>query len=187
MMRVIAGFLGSRQLKGSPPPGLRPTSDRLRETLFNILGNTVEGSRFLDACAGMGGVGIEAISRGAQFVCFVEQSHKACGMIQDNLSSLGITQGARVMESELVRALDKLGREEQSFGIAFLDPPYEDAELYGRALAAFASSPALASGGVLVVEHSKREQLAESVGRLRRYRTLKQGDSIMSFYLAQAA
>ena len=186
-MRVIAGLFGSRQLKGSPPPGLRPTSDRLRETLFNVLGSAVEGSRFLDACAGMGGVGIEAISRGAQFVCFVEQSRKACGIIQDNLSSLGINEGCRVVESELLRALDRLEREGEAFDIVFLDPPYDDEDLYRRALLAFASRPVLADGGILVMEHSKRVQLAESIERLRRYRVLKQGDSALSFYKAESA
>ena len=187
MMRVIAGYLRSRQLKGTPPPGLRPTSDRLRETLFNILGPAVEDSRFLDACAGMGGVGIEAISRGAQFVCFVEQSPRACAMIRDNLTNLQITEGFRVVEADIVRTLDKLGQDGEPFDIVYFDPPYDDGPLYGRAMLAFASSPALVDGGVLVIEHSKRAELAEAVGRLQRYRVLKQGDSTISFYKAGSA
>jgi 16S rRNA (guanine(966)-N(2))-methyltransferase RsmD len=186
MMRVIAGLFGSRKLKGTPPPGLRPTSDRLRETLFNILGSAVEGSRFLDACAGMGGVGIEAISREARFVCFVEQSKKACAVIRENLRMLAVSEGSRVMEAEALKALERLEREGLDFDIAFVDPPYDDGELYGRVLLAFASRPVLVEGGLLVIEHSKRETLAESVGRLRRFRVVKQGDSALSFYRAEA-
>ena len=182
MMRVIAGLFRSRQLKGKPPAGIRPTSDRLRETLFNVLGPSVEGCRFLDACAGMGGVGIEAISRGASFVCFVDQSRKACAIIRENLASLDVTQGCRVMEQPLERAMDVLQREEAVFDIVFLDPPYEDGELYAQSLLEFASRPLLTETGVLVIEHSKRVELAESVGRLHRYRLLKQGDSNLSFY-----
>src|SRR3982751_2971116 len=106
MMRVIAGMFRSRQLKGKPPAGIRPTSDRLRETLFNILGPSVEGSVFLDACAGMGGVGIEAVSRGAQSVCFVDQARKSCAIIRENLQSLDVKEGVRVLETALPKAFD---------------------------------------------------------------------------------
>src|SRR5215467_3796967 len=97
-MRIISGKFKSRQLKGTPPAGLRPTSDKLRETLFNILGPAVAGSDFLDACAGMGGVGIEAISRGAQSVCFVDTSRKATSIILQNLAALKIEGGFRILE-----------------------------------------------------------------------------------------
>src|SRR5580765_1940502 len=104
-MRIIAGKFRSRHLKGTPPPGLRPTSDKLRETLFNILGARVEGATFLDGCAGMGAIGIEAISRGAAFVYFLEQSRKACQMIRDNLNSLEINQGFKILEMDLKKGL----------------------------------------------------------------------------------
>jgi 16S rRNA (guanine(966)-N(2))-methyltransferase RsmD len=187
MMRVIGGAFRSRQLKGTPPAGLRPTSDKLRETLFNVLGPRVEGSVFLDGFAGMGGIGIEAISRGARSVCFVDQSRKACAIIRENLASLGVTEGFRVRESDLGRTLDLFEREGATFDIVFLDPPYEREDLYAESLAAFGSRPLLAEGGVLVMEHSKRVNLDESVGKLLRYRVLTQGDSTLSFYRTQSA
>lgn len=184
MMRVIAGRFRSRQLKGKPPAGIRPTSDKLRETLFNVLGPRVEDSTFLDGFAGMGGVGIEAISRGAQLVCFVDQSHKACGIIRANLESLEVRKGFRVVESDLGKALDLFEREGTTFDIVFLDPPYEQKTLYTESLTTFGARPLLREGGVLVMEHSKRVDLSEIQGALMRYRVLTQGDSTLSFYRA---
>lgn len=184
-MRVISGLFRSRQLKGKPPAGVRPTSDKLRETLFNVLGPRVEGATFLDGFAGMGGVGIEALSRGARFVYFVDQSRKACAIIRENLKSLDVTAGFRVIEAALEKALDLFEREGAAFDIVFLDPPYERESLYAESLAAFGSRPLLAETGVLVMEHSKRVELAEASGRLKRYRVLMQGDSTLSFYKAE--
>ena len=186
-MRVISGLFRSRQLKGTPPAGIRPTSDKLRETLFNVLGPAVEGSTFLDGFAGMGGVGIEAVSRGARLVYFVDRSRKGCAIVRENLASLGVTEGVRVMEAELRRALDLFEREGAVFDIVFLDPPYERDTLYAESLLAFGSRPLLREGGVLVMEHSKRVELAETSGSLNRYRVLEQGDSTLSFYKAGPA
>ncbi len=185
-MRVIAGLFRSRQLRGNPPAGIRPTSDRLRETLFNVLAPHVEGCTFLDACAGMGGVGIEAISRGARFVYFVDQSRKASAIVRDNLGSLDLKEGFRVLECDLGKALDLFEREGTVFDIVFIDPPYQKEALYAESLAAFGTRSLLADGGIVVMEHSKRLELAESVGRLRRYRVLPQGDSTLSFYRAES-
>jgi len=186
-MRVIAGTFRSRQLKGKPPVGIRPTSDKLRETLFNVLGPRVEGSAFLDGFAGMGGVGIEAISRGAGFVYFVDQSRKACAIIRENLATLEVAEGFRVVEADLGKTLDLFEREGTTFDIVFLDPPYEREALYADSLSAFGSRPLLNEGGVLVMEHSKRVDLEETAGILMRYRVLKQGDSTLSFYRAGGA
>src|SRR5436309_9941954 len=119
-MRIIAGKFKSRHLKGTPPSGIRPTSDKLRETLFNILGARVEGAVFLDGCAGVGAIGIEAISRGAELVYFVDQSRKACQMIRQNLTSLEIQEGFKIMEMDLMRALRAI---DTAINIAFVDPP----------------------------------------------------------------
>src|SRR5262249_58884938 len=108
MMRVISGKFRSRHLKGTPPPGIRPTSDKLKETIFNILGPSVQGATFLDGCAGLGGIGIEAISRGAAFVYFVEQSRKACKMIRENLQSLNVEEDFKIFEMDLIKSLDVL-------------------------------------------------------------------------------
>ena len=185
MMRVIAGLYRSRQLKGRPPEGTRPTSDKLRETLFNVLGSEVEGSTFLDGFAGMGGVGIEALSRGAQRVYFVDRSRKACALIKENLRSLGVTEGAHVVEAPMEKALDFFQRDGVAFDIAFLDPPYERESLYTDSLDGFATRPFLTENGLLVMEHSKRAELPETAGNLRKYRALTQGDSTLSFYRAE--
>src|ERR671936_3015250 len=103
-MRIIAGQFKSRRLKGTPPAGIRPTSDKLRETIFNILGARVEGAAFLDGCAGVGAIGIEAISRGAALVYFVDQSRKACQAIRDNLKSLDIEDGFKILEMDITKA-----------------------------------------------------------------------------------
>src|ERR1700757_1000693 len=115
-MRIISGKFKSRHLKGTPPAGIRPTSDKLRETLFNILGPRVDGATFLDGCAGVGAIGIEAISRGAALVYFVDQSRKACQIIRQNLASLEITEGFKILEMDLVRAL---GTIDTPFDMAF--------------------------------------------------------------------
>ena len=181
-MRIISGQFKSRQLKGTPPAGLRPTSDKLRETLFNILGPTVDGSDFLDACAGMGGIGIEAISRGADSVYFVDDSRKATSIIRENLAMLKIADGFRILEMDLRKALQLFERENRSFDIVFLDPPYDREDLYTIALEAFGTRPLLKEAGILVMEHSKRFEAPAAGGLLQRYRILTQGDSCLSFY-----
>jgi 16S rRNA (guanine(966)-N(2))-methyltransferase RsmD len=181
-MRIIAGTFRSRRLKSNPPPGIRPTSDKLRETLFNILGPRVEGAVFLDGCAGTGGIGIEAISRGASMVYFADRSPKATAIVRENLKSLAITDGFRVMDADLAKALDTCAGAGVSFNVAFVDPPYEREDLYRAALERFASQPLLAPEGILVIEHSKRVVLPETEGPLRQYRALVQGDSALAFY-----
>src|SRR5499433_291393 len=103
-VRVISGKFGSRRLRGTPPAGIRPTSDKLKETIFNILEPSIQDSTFLDGCAGMGGIGIEAMSRGAAFVYFVEQSRKACQIIRDNLRTFEVDDGFKVLEMDLVKS-----------------------------------------------------------------------------------
>jgi 16S rRNA (guanine(966)-N(2))-methyltransferase RsmD len=182
MMRVVGGVFRSRQLKGKPPEGIRPTSDKLRETLFNVLGPAVENSIFLDGFAGMGAVGIEALSRGAQMVYFVDRTRKACAIIRENLRSLEVTEGIRVLEAPMDKALDLFERDGVMFDIVFLDPPYERDSLYMESLSDFGTRPVLSKEGLLVMEHSKRLELPEIAGKLRKYRVLTQGDSTLSFY-----
>ena len=185
-MRIISGKFGSRQLAGTPPSGLRPTSDKLRETIFNILGPRIEDAIFLDACAGMGGIGIEAISRGAQFVHFVESSRKACEIIRKNLSTLGVQSSFRLHSVELRRALQQFENDGIAFDVAFLDPPYDREDLYTMALEFFGAGSLLKETGILMMEHSKRHDLNPAAGVLQRYRLLNQGDSCLSFYRKDA-
>jgi 16S rRNA (guanine966-N2)-methyltransferase len=170
-MRIIAGKFRSRRLKGTPPAGVRPTSDKLRETIFNIVGARVEGATFLDGCAGMGAIGIEAISRGAGFVYFVEQSRKACHMIRENLNELDVQDGFKILEVDIRKSFDMIG----TIDIGFVDPPYDRDDLYDAALTRF-------QGDLLILEHSKRKDLPEVAGRLRKIRSLVQGDAALAFY-----
>src|SRR5215831_4763519 len=114
-MRIIAGQYRSRHLKATPPPGTRPTSDKLRETLFNILGESVRGCIFLDGCAGVGAIGIEALSRDAENVVFIDQSRKAARMIRENLNALDIQSGFKILEMDLAKALNVCSRENTVF------------------------------------------------------------------------
>jgi len=186
-MRIIAGTFRSRQLPARVPPGTRPTSDRLRETLFNILGPRVIESVFLDAYAGTGGVGIEAISRGAAFVCFVERSAGAQAAIRANLASLGVREGCRVFGMEFGQAVRLLGRESIRFDLVFLDPPYQREDLYARDLERLGSGSLLDAGAWVVGEHARNLEMPEAAGALRRFRTCRQGSSVLSLYRTEGA
>jgi len=178
-MRVISGRFKSRRLKGTPAAGIRPTSDKLKETVFNILGPLIEGATFLDGCAGLGGIGIEALSRGAKMVYFVEQSRRACHIIRENLTTLGVEEGAKVFEMDLMKALDIIAL---PFDIAFIDPPYEREDLYHAVLDRFGRAELLSPDGLLIIEHSKRKQLPDDAGLIRKTRSLVQGDAALAFY-----
>jgi 16S rRNA (guanine966-N2)-methyltransferase len=182
-MRVIAGQYRGRNLRSPPSMQVRPTSDRLRETLFNVLAPRIEGARFLDLCAGSGAVGIEALSRGASHATFVDRSRKMCGLIESNLDLCGVPEG----ETEVVKAeADEFLRRAQSkmaerWDIAFFDPPY--AIDYAPVLNQFGAGIVLEpDNGLLVVEHHHKNTLRDEIGVLRRWRILKQGDSCLSFY-----
>src|SRR5256885_50361 len=183
-MRVIAGNYRGRNLRSPPSMQVRPTSDRLRETLFNILAPRIEEARFLDLCAGSGAVGIEALSRGASFVTFVDRSRKMCGLIESNLDLCGVPEDeTEVVKAEAAEFLRRVASKTaaQRWQIAFFDPPY--ATDYAPVLNLFGTGAILeADNGLLVVEHHHKNELRDEVGILRRWRTLKQGDSCLSFY-----
>ncbi len=194
-MRVVAGKYRSRVLK-SLRASLRPTSDRLRETLFNILGATVEGSIFVDVYAGTGAVGIEALSRGAREVIFIEKHPAVVTLIRENLQSLEIETGVvrlgsprvEILALDAVRGLEMLASRRVHAHFFFLDPPYAEKEEYERTLDFLDSSPILTPGGWVIVEHDKRRALPERLAQLERTRVLEQGDAALSFYrLALAA
>ena len=189
-MRVIAGTYRSRILKSLKGLALRPTSDRLRETLFNVLGPEIAGARLLDLFAGTGAIGIEALSRGAAEVVFVENHPPAAALIRRNLESLGIRSGVTVLAVDALRGLEKLAarakEDDSGFGVVFLDPPYAAAEEYARVLKSLGGSNLIAPGGLVVAEHRRKFDLQESYGSLRRYRILRQGDAALSFYRREA-
>ncbi len=190
-MRVIAGTYRSRILKSLKGPALRPTSDRLRETLFNVLGPGVAGSRFLDLFAGTGAIGIEALSRDANEVVFMENHAPAAALIRRNLESLGIRNGVTVLAVDALRGLQMLVSGEKQnpsqYDYIFLDPPYVAANDYARVLESLGSGNLLAPGGVVIAEHRRSFDLPEEAGALQRYRVLQQGDAALSFYRCAAA
>ncbi|HEX4545421.1 MAG TPA: 16S rRNA (guanine(966)-N(2))-methyltransferase RsmD [Candidatus Acidoferrum sp.] len=189
-MRVIAGTFRSRILKSLKGLALRPTSDRLRETLFNVLGPGVSGSRFLDLFAGTGAIGIEALSRGAREVVFIENHPPAVKLIRRNLESLEITFGVTVYTADALRGLELFVPKNKGaalgFDFIFLDPPYAAAENYARVLEFLGAADLLAPGGLVIAEHRRKFDLCEEAGILRRVRVLKQGDAALSFYRCRA-
>ncbi|MGH9644439.1 MAG: 16S rRNA (guanine(966)-N(2))-methyltransferase RsmD [Terriglobales bacterium] len=189
-MRVIAGQYRSRPLRSLHGMDIRPTSDRLRETLFDVLcaGNieALAGRTWLDLYAGTGAVGIEALSRGAAMVYFAEASKAAADVIAGNLKSLGIGAGFQIVRSETAKALRQWESARVRANYVFLDPPYRLRDEYAKTLTALAESNLLAESGLVIAEHEKRFDPGEGPGPLRRYRRLKQGDASLSFYRALA-
>jgi 16S rRNA (guanine(966)-N(2))-methyltransferase RsmD len=184
-MRVIAGAYRSRQLIAPRGARTRPTSDRLRETLFNILGPRISGARFADLYAGTGAVGIEALSRGATHVWFAERAAPAASAIRANLASLKITNGYSIETHGTAALLDRLtDAEEPRLDIAFLDPPWEAEAEYSSTLVTLGrnASSLLAPGALVIAEYNSRTQLSDRYGQLTQTRILKQGDAALSFY-----
>jgi len=183
-LRIIAGKYRGRNLKSPPSLEVRPTSDRLRETLFNVIAPQIEGARFLDLCAGSGAIGIEALSRGASDVTFVDRSRKMCALVEANLDLCRVPENeTEVVQAEATDYLARaLKRKASPWNIVFFDPPY--ATDYLRVIGLFGQNTAelLAGDGTLIVEHHHKNSLPEEVGSIIRSRILKQGDSALSFF-----
>jgi 16S rRNA (guanine(966)-N(2))-methyltransferase RsmD len=185
-MRIISGTFRSRSLEAPTGLATRPTSDRLRETLFNVLAPRIEGAALLDLYAGSGAVGLEAISRGAGQVVFVERAPAALKALHANIAKLRIQIGFRVDSNKVASALRRLekGASQMRFDIVFLDPPYEDADEYTSTLGQLGGGLAgiLDPGAVVIAEHRRKQGLEPRYGVLHRYRLLEQGDAALSFY-----
>lgn len=197
-MRIIAGEFRSRQLLAPRGSHTRPTSDRLRETLFNILAPRIAGSRFADLYAGTGAVGIEAISRGAAHVWFAEKAPPAIACIRANLKALHIESGYTLAEHSVASLLEQLVKAAQGandgaaasslspkLDLVYLDPPWEAEDQYASILHLLGSprgSAVLSPGAAVIAEHSSKSPLAARYGALTQARTLKQGDAALSFY-----
>jgi len=181
-MRIIAGTYRGLHLRTLKGGNLRPTSDQLRETLFDVLGPRVEGSIFLDAYAGTGAVGLEALSRGARDVIFIEHHRPAVELIRRNLEALGIDSGYRLIARATMTGLERLAKENEHFDIVFLDPPYEEIREYHHVLRHLGRSPILGPDSMVVVEHSRHCVLEDSYASLARTRLLRHGDAQLSFY-----
>ena len=190
-MRVIAGQYRRRTLGSLPGLEVRPTSDRLRETLFNVLsaGNpdALAETTWIDLYAGTGAIGIEALSRGAGMVHFAESSKAAADLIAGNLKSLEIISGYQIVKLDVGKVLRQLEASENTADYVFLDPPYSMQDEYTKTLTMLGQSKLLHERSVVVAEHEKRFEPAEQFGELRRYRKLVQGDAALSFYRKQSA
>jgi 16S rRNA (guanine966-N2)-methyltransferase len=189
-MRVIAGTYRSRQLIA--PRGLqtRPTSDRLRERLFDILSPRLRGCRFVDLYAGTGAVGIEALSRGATHVWFAENTEPALASIRQNLAALKIVAGFTVEDRGVGALLQRLGKISQLVDLVYIDPPYEAEVEYTGTLNFFGSArgrATLAPNALVIAEHSSKAKLATRYGALEHTRLVKQGDAALSFFAFPAA
>jgi 16S rRNA (guanine966-N2)-methyltransferase len=176
-MRIVAGILKGHRIDSPDWEGLRPTSDKLRETLFNVLAPRIEGARVLDGFAGTGAVGIEALSRGAAHVAFVERDPRAVALIEANLRRCGVADRYAIIRARFAGREQCAGAE--SFDVIFLDPPYGAGELLS---AIDAAEPLVQADTLLIVEHAKRDAAPESRGALVRTRLLTSGDSALAFY-----
>ncbi len=181
-MRVIAGTYKGRKLRSPPSMQVRPTSDRLRETLFNVIAPRISGARFLDLCAGSGAVGIEALSRGASFVTFVDRSRKMCGLVEANLDLCRVpedqTDVVNMTAEDFLK--QRTRRDVEAWDIIFFDPPYDHD--YVDVLNLIGEHDLLHKDGLLIAEHNHKKELPEQLETLTRFRALKQGDSTLSFY-----
>ena len=185
-MRITAGKYRRRPLESLPSPRVRPTARRLREALFDFLGARITNAHFADLCAGSGAVGIEALSRGAAHVTFVERSARMCSYIELNLQQCEVPPAqAEVVRGDTIEFLHQtITRESSLWDIAFFDPPY--AADYAPVLSFFGAGAALKrKRGVLVIEHHCDNRLQDTVGTLRRWRIIRQGESCLSFYEMQ--
>jgi 16S rRNA (guanine(966)-N(2))-methyltransferase RsmD len=178
-MRVIAGRYKGRRLKAPTWDGLRPTSDKLRETLFNILAPRLEGARVLDGCAGTGAVGIEALSRGAAHVTFIDRDRRAVALIEANLAVCGVAAGYTIEHRDLIAGLGHASG--AAFDVIWLDPPYDSDDISSVLAAA---SGLLAPGGLLVLERATRRE-PDAPASLTRVRDVKSGDSTLTFFIHQ--
>jgi 16S rRNA (guanine966-N2)-methyltransferase len=172
-MRVIAGEFRSRRLKSLPGLNTRPTPDRMRETLFNVLASSITDGVFMDIYAGTGAVGIEALSRGARRAIFIENNRAAVDVIRENVASLGLASRSEVFSGKAAAVLERAHAD-----IAFLDPPYEMPKEYEISMTALDRTET----ALVIVQHSSRFTSQEQYGSLQRYRVIKQGDNSLSFY-----
>jgi 16S rRNA (guanine966-N2)-methyltransferase len=190
VVRIIAGHFGSRRLTAPAGDATRPTSDRLRETLFNVLAPRIGGAVFLDLYAGSGAVGIEALSRGAARAVFVERAPAALKVLRANLAGLGLRESFEIEPGDVGAFLRRAVKGAlPQFDLIFLDPPYQSALEYASTLGLLGGGAAalLAGNGLVVVEHRRKERLEAAYGSLRGIRLLEQGDAALSFFSREAA
>ncbi len=180
-MRVNTGSAKGKKLKTIPGIEVRPTSDKVKAAVFNTIGQDLTGSHFLDLFSGTGGMGIEALSRGADLSVFIEKNIVCVKIIYENLKITGLDQRAVLLKTDIFRGLAKLSRENKSFDFIFLDPPYFKS-LYIPVLEAISEGEFLKRDGFLIVEHSKQILMPEKVFSLEQGKIKKYGDTMITYY-----
>ena len=181
-MRIVAGTHRGRRLQTLKGDKLRPTSDQMRETLFDVLGLRVAGSTFVDAYAGSGAIGLEALSRGADEVVFIEHHRGANKIIHKNLEVLDIRAGYRMMTCKVLTGIERLDEEGVAFDFVFLDPPYDEISEYHHALRLLGRSRMIRPSSLVIAEHSRYCLLEDHYAQLSKTRTIRHGDVELSFY-----
>lgn len=180
-MRVIAGKYRGRKLDPIKGIDIRPTSDRVKESLFNILGASVIDSVFLDLFSGTGGIGIEALSRGARHVVFIDTSLKSIKVLQGNLDHLNIKDNVEVFQKEYSEAISRLYKYNKQFDIIFIDPPY-NIGMAQNALELIDKYPIISQSGLIIVEHDLEDEMPQQVGKLYKHRIKQYGNTVLSIY-----
>ena len=182
-MRIVAGTHRGRPLAGPKGPGLRPTADRIRESLFNLLGQFFEGGEVLDLYSGTGALAFEALSRGMSRAVLVDQGAESARLVAENARALEMEQSIELLKMPVARAIPRLAGEGRRFALVFADPPYAE-EAAAEVALAVGEGGLLADGGTLVVEHGRREVAPEKVGGLQRVDSRRFGDTVVSLYRA---
>lgn len=180
-MRIVAGTHRGRPLVGPKGPGLRPTADRVRESLFNLLGQFFEGGEVLDLYAGTGALAFEALSRGMTRAVLVDPGAEAARLITENARALGLEGSIELLRMPVARAVPRLAAEGRRFGLVFADPPYAE-EVAAEVAEAVGEGRLLADGGTLVVEHGRREVPPDRVAGLQRVDSRRFGDTVVTVY-----
>lgn len=178
-MRIIAGKYGGRRLASFQAPHIRPTSDRVKESLFNIWRDEVEGRRVLDLFCGTGNLGLEALSRGARSVDFVDASAKSLAILERNIDTLKVTEDYRIHRQDVFRYLKSF--QGDAYDLIFIDPPFTEA-LADRVMGAVAASRALGRQTLVAIESGRREKIENDYGPLHRYDVREFGDKVLSFF-----
>ncbi|ARU62396.1 16S rRNA (guanine(966)-N(2))-methyltransferase RsmD [Tumebacillus avium] len=181
-MRVISGDCKGRRLKAVPGTSTRPTTDKVKESMFNIIGPYFDGGWALDLFAGTGGLGIEALSRGIDKAVFLDTDHKAVATIRENVSTLGLTERSEIYKNDARRALDQLAGRGLQFELVFLDPPYKLVNYYEELISKLQTLNLLTERAYIVAEHSADVELQGAYGRAKRWRHAEYGEIAISFY-----
>lgn len=184
-MRVISGEFRGRRLAAVPGQNTRPTTDKVKESMFNIIGPYFEGGTTLDLFAGTGGLGIESLSRGIERAVFIDTDHKAISVIRDNIRTLQLDKRTEVYKNDARRALDALSARGLTFDLVFLDPPYKLVGLYEELILKMQEQGLLEPRAYVIAEHAAEVHLPERMGRVVRWKTVIYGEIGISFYEAE--